>query len=259
MKSLLSALAALLLTFPAYAQSTLYWNSTSVGVGTNAPTTGAALDLSYNTNSVLLPVGTTGQRPTGVNGMLRLNSSTPAIEAYYGGTWNALGAATAINTVNVQTFPSSGTYTPTTGTVYAKIDCWGGAGGGGGTSNVTGATYSGAGGGAGGHSADLASAAQIGSSQTVTVGAAGNGGAAGANNGSSGGNSSVGTHCTANGGSGGGGGGGNGVAPGIGGAGGGPGAGTNNIVGAGVHRGCLVLAVRPQRVGDFQDKVVPRQ
>src|SRR5258707_6003500 len=110
MKSLLSALAALLLTFPAYAQSTLYWNSTSVGVGTNAPTTGAALDLSYNTNSVLLPVGTTGQRPTGVNGMLRLNSSAPAFEAYYGGNWQALGAGSGIYTVNVQKFPTTPMY-----------------------------------------------------------------------------------------------------------------------------------------------------
>src|SRR5258707_15608686 len=111
MKMRLLTLAAVLLTSPVFAQSsTLYSNSTSVGVGTNAPTTGAALDLSYNTNSVLLPVGTTGQRPTGVNGMRRLNSSAPAFEAYYGGNWQALGAGSGIYTVNVQKFPTTPMY-----------------------------------------------------------------------------------------------------------------------------------------------------
>jgi hypothetical protein len=65
-----------------------------IGVGTTAPTAGAALDLSYNTNSMLLPVGTTGQEPASpVNGMMRYNSSTPGVEAYYNGAWNSLGVA----------------------------------------------------------------------------------------------------------------------------------------------------------------------
>src|SRR5260370_15467869 len=92
MKMRLLTLAAVLLTSPVFAQSsTLYSNSTSVGVGTNAPTAGAALDLSYNANSVLLPVGTTGDRPgTGVNGMMRYNSTLGAIEAYIGGVWASI-------------------------------------------------------------------------------------------------------------------------------------------------------------------------
>jgi hypothetical protein len=68
----------------------------NVGIGTTAPDTGTALDLSANTNSLLLPVGTTGQEPVSpVNGMMRYNSSTPGVEAYYSGGWNTLGAGSA--------------------------------------------------------------------------------------------------------------------------------------------------------------------
>jgi hypothetical protein len=96
MKKLLLALTAVVLTLPAYASSTLYTNSTSVGVGTSAPTTGAALDLSYNANSMLLPVGTTGDRPgTGVNGMMRYNSTLGAIEGYISGAWASIGSGSS--------------------------------------------------------------------------------------------------------------------------------------------------------------------
>jgi len=97
MKKFLPVLATVLLTLPAYAQSTFFSNSTSVGIGTNAPAAGAALDLSYNTNSMLLPVGTAGQRPTGVNGMMRLNSTTPGVEVYYSGAWNTLNGGGTVN------------------------------------------------------------------------------------------------------------------------------------------------------------------
>jgi hypothetical protein len=66
----------------------------SVGIGTSAPTSGAALDLSYNSNSMLLPTGTSGQRPTGVAGMMRYNSAIPGVEAFYSGSWNTLGIGT---------------------------------------------------------------------------------------------------------------------------------------------------------------------
>ena len=57
-----------------------------VGIGTSSPTTGVSLDLGSNTNSMLLPIGTTGQRPTGVAGMLRYNS-TNSIPEFYIGSW----------------------------------------------------------------------------------------------------------------------------------------------------------------------------
>jgi hypothetical protein len=86
MRNLLPALAAILLALPAHAQSTLYANSSSVGIGTSSPTTGVALDIGSNTNSMLLPIGTTGQRPTGVAGMLRYNS-TNSVPEFYTTNW----------------------------------------------------------------------------------------------------------------------------------------------------------------------------
>jgi trimeric autotransporter adhesin len=76
-----------------------------------ASTGNSALDLSASTNSLLLPNGTTGQRPTPSPGMIRYNSTVPQVEAYYNSAWNALGgggssafsgltAATAINSID---------------------------------------------------------------------------------------------------------------------------------------------------------------
>lgn len=112
-----------------------------------------------------------------------------------------LGVAANTFKVTQQVFTASGTYTPTSGMAYAIIECVGGGGGGGGVTNS--ATAGGGGGGSGGYSRKTVSAATVGASQTVTVGAAGTGGASGANNGNAGTASSVGTLCVANGGSGG--------------------------------------------------------
>lgn len=70
--------------------------SGSVGIGTSSPTAGTALDLGSNTNSMLLPSGTTAQRPsTGVNGMMRYNTSTTSVEAYVNSAWATLGGASS--------------------------------------------------------------------------------------------------------------------------------------------------------------------
>jgi len=136
--------------------------------------------------------------------------------------------AKAMNSVAVQTFTSSGTYTPNAKMVYCTIECWGGGGGGiaGSTVYVLGS----GGGGAGGYSRKTVSKATIGASQVVTIGALGAGGAAGTNNGSNGTATSVGTLCIANGGSGGGS---SATAPGSGGAGGA--AGTGDIAAPGMY------------------------
>jgi hypothetical protein len=200
---LLPAFAFLLLAFPVHAQSNLYSNgSGNVGIGTNNPNTGMALDLSQNTNSFGLPVGTTGQRPTGVNGMLRYNSTTPGVEAFYGGTWKTLASTISsggINTVIIQKFTASGTYTPSSGMLYCDIRLVGGGGGGGGASAQA---SGGGGGGAGAFSEAVFSSGTVGASQTVTIGAGGTAGSAGGNGGS-GGTTSVGTLITAAGGGGG--------------------------------------------------------
>ena len=76
----------------------------------------------------------------------------------------------------MQTFLSSGTYTPTIGMKYCEVSMVGG-GGGGGSSLISGSSTAsiGSGGGAGGYINAILTAAQIGASQTVTIG---NGGAA---------------------------------------------------------------------------------
>ncbi len=130
--------------------------------------------------------------------------------------------------INIQKFTSSGTYTPTTGMVYCVIECWGGGGGGGGVAGAVGNSNGSSGGGAGGYSRVTVTKSTIGSSQTITIGAAGSGGAAGNNGGSSGGVTSVGTLCVANGG------GGASAGPG---GGAGAGSGTGDITGTGAPGG----------------------
>lgn len=135
--------------------------------------------------------------------------------------------ATKIAVVRVQKFTASGTYTPNANMVYAIIECLGGGGGSGGVANsAVGSGFSSGSGGAGSYSRKLATAADIGASKPVTIGAAGTGGAVGNNNGNAGGDTSVGTLCIGKGG--GGGGGGPNGAPGVGGV-----AGTGDLTGTG--------------------------
>jgi len=115
------------------------------------------------------------------------------------GLWEKV---TSITSVVTRVFVSSGTYTPTSGMLFCEIECFGGGGGGGGSIAATGTNITGAGGGgSGAYSRKWASAADIGVSKPVTVGAAGGGAAAGANAGGSGSATSVGALCVANGGS----------------------------------------------------------
>jgi hypothetical protein len=104
-----------------------------------------------------------------------------------------------------QVFTGSGTYTPTTGMIYADIEVWGAGGGGAGVAASSSSVISaGGGGGAGGYARKLVSAATIGSSQTVTIGAAGAAGAAtNSGTGGTGGTTSVGSIVSATGGVGG--------------------------------------------------------
>ena len=115
-----------------------------------------------------------------------------------------IGGSSLVNSIVVQVFTSSGTYTPTAGMKFANIECVGSGGGGGGTANSAASTYAGGGGGGGGgYSRKLTTAATVGVSQVVTIGAAGTGGASGNNNGANGGDTSVGTICVGKGGGGG--------------------------------------------------------
>lgn len=116
-------------------------------------------------------------------------------------TWQAAGSG-GFTQIVIQTFTGNGTYTPTSGMKCCIVEAIGGGGGGGGAANTSASTVNGGGGGGGGsYSMSSLTAAQIGVSQTVTIGAAGTAGSAGNNNGGNGGNTSLGILVVANGGS----------------------------------------------------------
>lgn len=116
-------------------------------------------------------------------------------------TINGSGGTPGELVADIQIFTTSGTYFPSAGMQYAQIEIVGGGGGGAGVAGGTNGT--GGGGGAGGYSLGIYSAATIGASQVVTIGALGGGGAAGDNDGLSGGTTTVGALIAATGGSGG--------------------------------------------------------
>jgi hypothetical protein len=70
----------------------------NVGIGSTSPI--VSFDVSQKTDAIALPVGTTGARPSGVNGEIRYNTTLSAVEAYVSGAWtslNAGGVSTVIN------------------------------------------------------------------------------------------------------------------------------------------------------------------
>jgi hypothetical protein len=114
-----------------------------------------------------------------------------------GNTLTIVGSG-LISSINIQTFITSGTYTPTSGMLYCEIACIAGGGGGGSAPATTGAQYScGTGGAAGEYAVGIFTASEIGPSQAVSVGLAGASDSAG-------GNTSVGALISALGGGGGG-------------------------------------------------------
>lgn len=105
--------------------------------------------------------------------------------------------------LNIKTFTSSGSYTPTTGTKKIRVKIWGGGGGGGGC--AANATAGAAGGAAGGYTESLINVSNLTFPLSVTVGVGGTAAAAGANAGGAGGTSTFGSILSATGGAGGGG------------------------------------------------------
>lgn len=138
-------------------------------------------------------------------GMMWANTNfTPTqLQIYSGTAWCTIGTISGSNftpssgagTVNVQTFTTSGTYTPSAGMTQCIVEVIGGGGGGGGSYAV-----GGGGGGGGGYARGLLTAVQIGVSQVVTIGAGGAGAASALANGSAGGTTSLGSLITATGG-----------------------------------------------------------
>jgi hypothetical protein len=181
---------------PTYSTATFPSTATSTGTilranGTNWVATTATYPTTTTSQQILYSTATSviGELTTANSALAATNSS---------GT-----LAMRLFSVVTQVFTSTGTYTPTAGMLYCIIECIGGGGAGGGAAATGAGTTSCAGGGGGGEYArGVFSAATIGVSKAVTIGAAGTGnsGATGGN----GGNTSVGsTNISANGGSGG--------------------------------------------------------
>lgn len=124
--------------------------------------------------------------------------ASPQLAQFSGAT--TIGGVTF--SVNQQFIIATGTYTPTTGMVYAEFETVGGGGQGGGTACTTAQVCNATGGGAGAYSRCVSTAATVGASQSVTIGAGGSG-STGASTGGGGATTSVGTICTASGGNGG--------------------------------------------------------
>lgn len=71
--------------------------TTSTGTGSvvlSATPTLTGNPVINSTGALTLPVGTTGQQPSGVTGMLRFNSSTTSFEGYNGTVWTSVGGIT---------------------------------------------------------------------------------------------------------------------------------------------------------------------
>ena len=214
--------------------------SGNVGIGTTNPA--AKLHIA-GTGAIIIPSGTTAERPvSAATGMMRLNTTTGKLEYYYSG-WCGVGAVSAIGgTVTdisgfrIHVFTNTDTFTVINGGNVEVLVVAGG--GGGGSSN---------GGGGGGGGLIYNSAYSVtNQAMTVTVGAGGTAGTFTVRGGN-GGNSIFGTLTAAGGGggasengggadgsSGGSGGGGNGYQSG-GGAGGGASAGQGNAGGSGTR------------------------
>jgi len=124
MKKLLVTLLVAGIVSPAYAQSTLFSNSTTgeVGIGSTAPIT--SLDLSQKTDAVALPAGATTARPsTGVNGMIRYNNTGNALEGYINNNWvSFLTSTTGTSALSALT-SATGTHTIDNAT-YAQTWTW---------------------------------------------------------------------------------------------------------------------------------------
>ena len=122
----------------------------------------------------------------------------------YDGTYFQLTNSNAVvRNVKYQYITSSGTYTPSAGIIEAEVEIVGGGGGSGYINGGGGLYLASGGGGAGGYAKKKFTAAQIGASQTVTIGAGGAGGTSGPQVGGNGGASSFGVLISATGGAGG--------------------------------------------------------
>lgn len=185
--------------------STATYPSTATGTGTilrangtnwvattaTYPTTTTTKQLLYSSAANVV-----GEVTSGIDGVLisshsdgtpswLANSGTPGfvLTAQSGAppAWAASSGGSGFTSIVTQVFTATGTYTPTAGMKYCIVEVIGGGGGGGGAvSGSTGTVGVAGGGAAGGYARKTISAATVGASKAVTIGAGGAGGGAGA-------------------------------------------------------------------------------
>lgn len=144
---------------------------------------------------ITLPSGNTAARAGGA-GTIRFNSQTTVFESTIDGSnWATIETSSSgFSSVVIQQFTANGTYTPTTGMKYCIVECVGGGGGGGGVATTSAIqTAAGGGGGAGEYARTVFTAATIGASKAVAIGAAGTAGDNTGGNGGAGGNTTLGS------------------------------------------------------------------
>lgn len=129
---------------------------TSLGVGTGDSPQFTGVNIGHATDTTLT----------------RLSAGLAAIEGLA-----LLTTGTGFSAAVMQVFTASGTYTPTSGMKYCVVIATGSGGGGGGADGTNPSASAGGGGGAGGTVISVLTAAQIGASKAVTIGAAGTAGA----------------------------------------------------------------------------------
>jgi hypothetical protein len=72
----------------------LFVDGTNNRVGVNTTSPSITLQIAAN-DAVLLPLGTTLQRPTGSNGMIRFNTDTATFEGFANGSWGTIAGSGA--------------------------------------------------------------------------------------------------------------------------------------------------------------------
>jgi len=80
----------------------LFFDSSNGRFGVNTATP-AVTGSFVGTDAILIPNGTTGQRPTPASGMLRFNSTTTEFEGYNGTAWASVGGAALSNDTSTAT------------------------------------------------------------------------------------------------------------------------------------------------------------
>ena len=87
--------------------NTLKVDSSNNRVGILDATPAVSLDIGSATDAIHVPSGTTGERPTGANGMFRYNSTDNQFEGYADGAWGAIagsGGSSGASAMETDTF-----------------------------------------------------------------------------------------------------------------------------------------------------------